>query len=179
MSSSFYHEKFGDVTKYHLIYPNPEFHHTIRLSPPDGSRFSATEWEEFLTYLQSCQRKIKAAFRGGQILIEECSTSGATEAGLNVMTGSVYGYNREAVGYGDDVLEAVGKKHLHISEDVLMPDATWVPQHGIGPSIFFEIANQQEPHNLLSKVDQILRNSSNLRYVIIVGILSQNEWPWS
>eukprot|EP01032_Pedospumella_encystans_P010310 gene10310-12062_t len=164
------HQKFGNIKHYYLIPPNPDFRYTRRLKPPACGRFSAAEWSEFLTYIESCGRKIKASFRDGQILIEESNIHVITESGLNVFSGTFYECNRKSDEWGDDALMAFGKLHYRIAENVLMPDATWAPQHGLHPSVFFEIANLQAPENLLNKVDLILRNSHEIRYVIIVKV---------
>ena len=162
------HEKFGNITTYYLIPPDPDFCNTRRLKAPASGRFSVADWSEFLTYIESCGRKIKASFRDGQILIEESNIHAITESGLNVFSGTFEVYNRKSDEWGEDALLAFGKLHYRIPENVLMPAATWAPQHGLHPSIFFEIANLQEPENLLNKVDLILRNSHDIRYVIIV-----------
>lgn len=168
--TNFDHEKFGNINTYYLIPPDPDFCHTRRLQPPASGRFSAAEWSEFLTYVESCWRKIKASFLDGQILIQECNTHAISEAGLNVFSGTFEVYNRKFDEWGDDAVVAYGKLHYRIAENVLSPDATWAPQHGLHPSIFFEVANLQEPENLLNKVDLILRNSYDIRYVIIVKV---------
>lgn len=168
---SLYPAKFGDISMYRLMPPNPAFCGTVRLEPPRGDRFTETEWHEFLDYVGTSGRKIKAAFRDGQILIEEASMHGVREAGLNVFSAGVIIYNSNAVGpLGDDILIARGQSDYTVSRSCVMPDATWVPEHGVAPSIFFEIGNTQEVSNLIDKAALIMRHSANIRYFILVKV---------
>lgn len=168
---STYFAKFGDPLTYSNYPPNPLLNMTRRILPPNNRKgFTSSEYDEFLDYLYTLGIKMRTIHYYGQILITELEVHGGHESAIGAFFGMVNNYDELHSDDEHSILKFGGQRSTHFSHTTMLPDAQWIPVHGLTPSLVLEIGNSQTIGMLLTKVNIILNESKNSRYIVVVKL---------